>query len=199
MSTILLILCGNIPEYPMLDRSRIFHLTQGLKKKILGSTQVPGEAGLQSKVISTASSSLGMKKQCKMGNVIGQISGQLGSSAGKFGGARWDKLQLSVRNLKFQHVSPCFNLWVSVSIFQYSPCHSFTILSRALSRPMSCMSFWLCLSPSWNNHIHYYPWRPKTASSPVNNIENDDSGKIMLQTWIYQTPMVQKMILPISH
>lgn len=37
------------------------------------STAKAQRKSLQSKVISTASSSLGMKKQCKMGNVIGQI------------------------------------------------------------------------------------------------------------------------------
>jgi len=109
------------------------------------------------------------RSNAKWGTSSARSQSGLGSSAGNFGGARWDKLQLSARNLKFQHVSTCFNL----SIFQYSPCHSFTILSRALSRPMSCMSFWLCLSPSWNNNIHYYPWRPKTASSPLQNIQND--------------------------
>jgi hypothetical protein len=81
-------------------------------------------AGLQSKVISTASSSLGMKKQCKMGNVIGQISERFGIIRWKF---RWCQMgQTPTFSSEFE-VSTCFNMFqpeylsvLTMSFFHHS-------------------------------------------------------------------------------
>ena len=61
------------------------------------------------------------RSNAKWGTSSARSQSGLGSSAGNFGGARWDKLQLSARNLKFQHVSTFEYLSVlTMSFFHHS-------------------------------------------------------------------------------
>ena len=137
------------------------------------------------------------RSNAKWGTSSARSQSGLGSSAGNFGGARWDKLQLSARNLKFQHVSTCFNLWVSFSTHH-------VILSPFFQEPWAdlCLvwasGFAWALPETTTFIITHDGQRRQVPHYKTSKMIMQDQQLGLSQIWIYQNRMLQKMILPIS-